>query len=199
MIEECNSFLVEYQNTILAWGFVILSVLIWAIYSSKSTWRQKKYFKLQQISEDILINLWKYDASRQEFYDRQVSIDYELDQSEGHYEASDSQQKELWYIYEKEQKHHDLIFSKIQIYFSEFWLTDVRDISVELSHLIAEEYLLKDRESQEFRDKQHEITNKINELRDVLIIRVKRYWRPWHKNFIYYWIEKYNSIKKDQN
>ncbi len=70
---------------------------------------------------------------------------------------------------------------------SDFWSSPLLLIytifitSFELSRLIN------------FKEYSHEeISNIWVELKDLIIIKTKRYWRGWFKNFLFYWIEKYN-------
>lgn len=69
MIETSKeSFLILYQSEILAGIFIILSVLLGTFYSSSKNWKQQKYFKLQEISEEIIVALWNYNKISDEIY-----------------------------------------------------------------------------------------------------------------------------------
>lgn len=203
------------QWAIIWWFIAIFPSLLVAWYSAKSNRKQEKYFKLQQVAEEIITNLWQWQ-------DKTISYDwliipywpYHWDDTRSYspidwgllsnnYRKKTKEQLENdKYLYEYQkfidkrtllldeiQHHHNVVFSRIQVYFSESWLSVVRDKSQKLADLIAKKFLSEtDEEKQKF---QAQIRNVCTELKDLIISRTKWYGRSRISRFWYYWTEKY--------
>lgn len=201
MIEFRNNLDPQFK-LIVIW---ILSGLVSAYYTSNRNWKQQKYFKLQQIWEEIIYAIWKWQTAYvlHDIEKENLSFQSELlfkTIKSGHTD------KEMWKkrdndyneILEKLEKFWEMktmfyhtIFSKIQVYFSEPWLSKARDQSIVLSKLIAELSLEKNKNRKEEIEKK--MISVCNKLKNTIIIKTIRYGRPFYKNIRYYLTNKYEN------
>lgn len=207
MIKFRNNLDPQFKWIILWWVIWIVPGLLITWYTWNRNRKQQKYFKLQQVWEEIInaILKWQntyilYEIKKENIIFIKDILTQELDLnrwniqpniSEKSLEIYNKSSEKLDKLWEMKQSFYNTIFSKIQVYFSESWLSKVRDQSVSLSNLIAELYLEKDENKKE--EIEEKITNLCNKIKNTIIIKIMRYGRPFYKNFRYHRTNKYEN------
>jgi len=206
LIDLRNSLDNTLQWTIIWWSITLISVIL----VSWKNWKQEKFFKLQKNSEEIIFYLRQRQEVRdllKEMIDEKEllwntassywSWDLFIDSSD--WDKYTKLQNESEKLRTETQKLKDKYTSKIQIYFSEFWFTKIRDLSIDLSQSTQKETDILNNKKINSDDKIKLYTeqwlNSINcssKLKETIIKKVRNYGRPWYKNIVYYFIESYN-------
>jgi len=185
-------------------SIVTIFVALWVVhYTANKNRRQEKYFKLQKVSEEVILHLWKRQDTLIKYQEIKEKLDIGSNPMDWTSWYSDPEIQKMYNIkynelnkeFEKvsnlKQEYHNIIFSKIHVYFSEFWLTSVRDKSALLSRLLANKnFDIYDK------DQNDRFLDICVELKETIIIKVKRYWRSGFKDLFFRFTEKYNILSK---
>lgn len=192
----------EFQWVII-WGIGSLSVwLLTAFYTTNRNRQKEKYFNLQKVSEEIIQELRQREDTLVIYEEEKDYLNsIYKDMTEDIWENGDKlayQEYKFTYdtvkkLAEKQQKSYNNFLSLIKIYFSEYGLTEVRDKSIELNKLV----ILYQVENTNNREGKMFIAKEIRDIcvniEELIIIKMKRLWRPRYKNLLYRFIEKYNK------
>lgn len=186
------------------WCFSFFVWLLIAVYTTGRDWKKEKYFNLQRVSEDIITALRNWHDNFTVYQWEKDILDDQGDLLKGwigygehkheqwHMERYNLQSAKVEDLAQLRQKNYDNALSKIKIYFSEYWLTKVRDESIYLNNLVISHYLSKDQ------DEKNKLESDIREIcktiEELIVIKIKRLGRSWYSNYFYRLIEKYNTL-----
>lgn len=190
------------------WFFSFCVWLVIAFYTTGQDWRKEKYFNLQRISEEIITSLRNWHDNFTVYQGEKDILNDQWDVLKGwigygeykheqrHMERYNLQSNKVDSLAELKQKNYDNALSKIKIYFSEYWLTKVRDESICLNNLVVSHHLSEDQ------DEKNKIESDIREtcrtIEELIVIKIKRMGRSWYVNCAYRLIEKYNTLPRKE-